>query len=370
MNKNILIGLNTSWSAFNFRSNLIKALIFEGYKVTVVSPVDEYTSRVKDLGCDFIEINLDPVGKNIFQEIYTFLQYLVIFFQVRPDYFLGFTIKPNLYGSIAAVLTNTRVLNNIAGLGRLFKQDTWQVWFFFKLYKIALSRSKKIFFQNKEDKDFFVTKKIVQSQKVSILPGSGVNLEKFAPTAMPARKATIFAFVGRLLLSKGICEFYEAAYQLIQNRCDCEFLVVGIPCQGDPDSIELDALNSLPGSRDVKLLPMSDSVEEILGRVHCLVLPSYYPEGTPRVLLEAAACGRVVVTTDAKGCRDAVIPDQTGFLCEPRNAISLRKSMEKIANLSTEELVRMGSLARSMVEKSYDEKRVIDIYLSSIKAAF
>jgi glycosyltransferase involved in cell wall biosynthesis len=365
----VLIGLNSAWNVVNFRSGLIRALIYSGYEVVVAAPADEYVEDLVKLGCRFIPLSMNSKGTSPVQDVLLLSQFLKVMRSERPDVFLGFTIKPNVYGSVAAHILGIPVINNIAGLGTVFMQNGWLNKLVRFMYKNALSRSFKVFFQNDDDRRMFVKSGLVSEDLTSRLPGSGVDLQRFSPTPLPGGSKLRFLLVARMLWDKGVGEFVEASKILRERGLDIECCLLGFLDVQNPGAISRKQIDEWVAGGDVLYLGARKDVRDEISQADCVVLPSVYREGTPRSLLEAAAMARPIVTTDSVGCRDVVSDGVNGYLCRPKDASDLADKMALVAGMSATERKVMGLRGRNRVEIEFDERLVINEYLLSINSA-
>lgn len=363
-----MITLNTAWNLINFRSGLIKALVAHGYEVIAIAPFDEYATRLSTLGCRFIPLPMDNKGTNPGRDLLLLARFFDLMRSERPDVFLGYTVKPNIYGSLAAHTLRIPVINNVAGLGTVFIKGGWLNQLVRGLYRIALSHSSKVFFQNDDDRQLFVSGGLVSETVADRLPGSGVDLTKFQPTPLPGRRVVRFLLIARMLWDKGVGQYVEAARLLKQRGIDAECCLLGFLDVQNPAAISRKQMNEWVSEGVVRYLGVSDNVRDEIAQADCVVLPSFYREGTPRTLLEAAAMARPIVTTDSVGCRDVVDDGVNGYLCKPKDASDLADKMERIVRVSPAEREVMGSLGRVKIEREFDEQIVIDKYLSAIEA--
>jgi glycosyltransferase involved in cell wall biosynthesis len=366
--KKILISINTTWNLVNFRSGLIRSLQGSGYEVIAVAPPDEYIPKLIELGCRYIPVSMDNKGTHPLRDFVLFVNFLKILAKERPALFLGYTVKPNVYGSLAANLLGIPVVNNIAGLGATFIRDSWLTRVVKFLYRFSLSRSSKVFFQNKDDKHLFVAEKLVRPEIVDLLPGSGIDLKKFSVAPFKATASCRFLLIARLLWDKGVGEYVEAARILRAKYPDIEFAILGFLDVQNPAAISRDQMNLWIGEGVIIYLGQQDDVRAEIAAADCIVLPSYR-EGTPRSLLEAAAMGRPIVTTDTVGCREVVDDHINGFLCKVKDTDDLALKMEAIYHLSPLERLEMGLAGRRKVEQEFDEQIVIRKYLEAIEIA-
>jgi len=364
----VLIALNTSWNLFNFRAGLIRALVAKGYEVVAVAPNDEYAPRLAELGCRFVALPMDNKGTHPGRDLLLFFRFFNLLRRERPDVFLGYTVKPNVYGSLAAHVLGIPVVNNIAGLGAVFIRDNWLTRLVRLLYKTALSRSRHVFFQNEEDMRLFVEQGLVAAEKVSRLPGSGVDLAAFRYAPMQPLENQTFRFllVARLLWDKGVGEYVEAARMVRRKYPTAKFQLLGFLDVKNPTAVSNTQMDDWVEEGVVEYLGVADDVKPYMAAADCVVLPSYR-EGVPRSLLEAAAIGRPIVTTDAVGCRDAVDDGVNGLLCRVSDAKDLADKLLRMIEMSPEERARMGLMGRRKMELEFDEKIVINRYLRVIE---
>ena len=365
----IALSANSCWYLYNFRKNTIRTLIAEGNKVICIAPEDQSTSKLIELGCIHQPTFLSANGINPLSELKTLYQLHALLRSLRPDVILTFNPKLNLYGGIAAKALKIRHIANISGLGTL--NDLGLVLRTLSLfcYRIALSSSKHVFFQNDRDKDLLCKLKIVNPSKTSRLMGSGVDLQQFHFREMPPAHQTRFVFIGRLIEQKGVRRYVEAA-RILQEKYGSavRFSIIGI--LENPTSkraitkIELDTWEKI---HNIQFRGTSDNVASDVAEDHAVVIPTTYSEGVPKVALESASVGRIVIISDLPGCRDTVEDGVTGFLCAPTQTNSIVEAMEQTANLDAESKIRMGRGARLRMQKLFDEKHNIEAYLAQIR---
>ena len=362
----IIISLNTAWNLVNFRSGLIRALVAAGHEVIAVAPEDRYAVGLKALGCRFVPLHMDNGGTNPIKDVLLTWRFLRMFAYERPDVYLGYTVKPNVYGSLAAHMLHIPVINNIAGLGAVFIKDSWLVRVVRWLYRAALKRSAKVFFQNDDDRQLFIDSGIVRAKVTDLLPGSGIDLKRFTPTFNDINIKFRFLLIARMLRDKGVGEYVEAAKLLRARWPQVEFCLLGFVDVQNPAAISRKEMDTWVAEGVVNYLGVSDDVRAEITTADCIVLPSYR-EGTPRTLLEAAAMARPIITTDAVGCREVVDDGVNGYLCKVRDAGDLAEKMERMLSLSKEQRVKMGMRGRAKMEAEFDEQIVIKKYLTAIE---
>jgi glycosyltransferase involved in cell wall biosynthesis len=364
----IIICTNSAWNLVNFRSKLIMALVETGHEVVAVAPYDKYATRLEVLGCKFVELKMDNAGTSPVRDALLLLRYWRLLKREQPGAFLGFTVKPNVYGSLAAHLLGIPVINNISGLGAVFIKGGWLTQLVQGLYRAALGRSAKVFFQNSDDRQLFLDGMLVQTKVTELLPGSGIDLHRFAVAPMPIANSKFrFLLIARMLRDKGVGEFVQAAKLLRDRWPYVEFCLLGFVDVQNPAAISRAEVESWVAQGFVKYLGVSDDVRNEIAIADCVVLPSYR-EGTPRSLLEAAAMGRPIITTDSVGCREVVDHGVNGYLCKVRHAEDLAEKMNQMLLLSPEQRIAMGSRGRVKMEAEFDEQIVIGKYLDAIEA--
>lgn len=364
----IAISSNTSWYLYNFRKNTILSLIKEGYKVIAIAPQDEYSSKLSVLGCEFIHISIDQGGTNPVRDIQTFFSFFQIYKKKNVDVVLNFTPKNNIYSTLAASFNGTKSINNIAGLGILFINESITSKIARFLYKISQSKASKLFFQNEDDRRLFLEKKITTKVPTDRLPGSGVDLSRFTLTPAPDDNKVKFLFIARMLYDKGIQQYVDAARTLKQKYGDhVELFLLGFLDVNNPSAVSTADMNAWVEEGIINYLGVSDNVEQEIAKVDCMVLPSYYREGVPKSLLEAGAMGKPIVTTDNVGCRETVDDGINGYLCEPRSSESLTEKLELIINMSHEQRLEMGEKSRLKIQNEFDEQIVITKYIDAVK---
>lgn len=366
MKKKIIIASNTGWSVLNFFSGLIKTLLEENLEVIVISPLDKCVPPLIHLGCKHIPIKMDSGGKNPFKDLYLFYRFYQILKFEKPSLFLSFTIKPTIYGSIASHFLNIPSIASIIGLGTLFIRRNWATYIAHILYKMALNKSKKVLFLNKEDMQLFVDKGLVHLAKAEYMPGSGIDLNHFGYKALPNLNKNIsFLLTARLLYEKGILEYVEAAKKIHLIYPEVQFKLLGFLNASNPSAISSSKIDEWVRNKHISYLGETNDVRLFISASDCIVLPSYR-EGLPRSLLEGAAMGRPLITTNAIGCKDVVDDGITGLLCKPRDADDLANKMLTIIEMSVEARTEMGRKGREKIEKEFDEKIVTKQYLQTI----
>ena len=362
----IVLAANDSRTIANYRPGLVRALRDAGFQVTVFAGDDRCLATLRKLGADLKLLPMASRGKSPVADLRTLMAYMRELRRLRPAALLGFTVKPNIYGSAAARLLGIPVINNITGLGAVFARRTPLTRLVSALYRVALRRSSTIFFQNRDDFALFERLGVVTEGQGALLPGSGVDLDHFKPRAgrKPARPLT-FLFAARLLWDKGVREYVEAARIVRARSPNVRFEILGIVEPGR-SAVSAAQLRAWDSEGVVSYLGAADDVRDALSGADCVVLPTYYREGVPRVLLEGAAMGIPTITSDAPGCRDAVEDRKTGFLCAPRDIASLVDAIERMVALPPTQRKALGLAGRMKMEREFAEDIVHRAYLKAL----
>ena len=364
--RSVVVSANSCWNIVNFRAGLIRALLGNGWRVIVVAPQDAHAGAIAGLGATFVPLAMNSAGVSVREDFGLFLRYLRLFRTLRPAAFLGFTVKPNIYGSLAAQAAGARVINNVSGLGTAFIKRGILTRIVSALYRLSFRRSARVFFQNRDDLELFVGKRLVARSAADLLPGSGIDLEHFKPSAEPRRPGPFrFLLVGRLLWDKGVGEYVEAARLVRLRHPAATFQILGQLGAINRTAVPSGELERWRAEGIIDYLGEADDVRGAMSQADCIVLPSYR-EGLPRALLEGSAIGKPLIATDVPGCRDVVADGETGYLCAVRSAQSLADAMVKILEASEAERSTMGARGREKVELEYCQSRVIAKYLAVV----
>jgi len=363
---NIIIFSKSTWNVLNFRKNLIKEMIKNGWKVYVLATADIAKKNLKSIGCDIIPIEINNKKINPLTDLILFFKILRIYYLIKPSVACHFNIKPVIYGSMASRILKIPNINMITGLGTAFLSKSWINGVVKFLYYLSLKKTNSVFFQNEDDKNLFLKNNLVQLSSVYKTPGSGIDLNYFKTTNYPNNENTYFLLISRILWDKGIKEYVEAARYLKSKYNNISFNLLGPIEKESKSEISLSQINSWKNEGIVNYLGFVDDVRPYIIKSHCIVLPSYR-EGTPKSLLEAAAMARPVIATNVVGCKEVVKDGQNGFLCKNKDFISLAETMEKFILLSFDEKKKMGLMGRKKVVKEFDERIVINNYIETIK---
>ena len=360
---------NTAWSLFNFRLGVIRMCVSRGMEIFLLAPKDEYSAKLTAEGAILIPIRLINYSTNPIDEILLFYSLWRIYTREKFDLIFHYTIKPNIYGTLAAKLANLPSIAITTGLGRTFKFRSKAVNFAtLHLYKLAGRYCSQMWFLNQSDKETFLLKKIVKREKCFILPSEGINLRKFQPSyKIKNSPITRFLFAGRLLVEKGIYEFIEAARALKKETAKIRFEVLGFIDEDNAYSVSSHQILTWQKEGVIKYLGSTEDVRPYISRADCIVFPSYYREGISRILLESASMEKPIITSDNIGCKDVVIDGYNGLLCKPRSATDLIRTIRHFLKLSDADRKTMGRNGRIFVRKKYNEEDIIEIYHTKIK---
>lgn len=372
MSKKVVIVANSFWNFYNYRLNLINALKQNGYEVYLLANKDEYYKKFN--GYNRIVVSIDTKGKSIFNDLKTLIDFIRIYNKIKPDIVLNFNIKPNIYSSFAAMIVsmysqNIKVINNITGLGISFNKKSLISKLIILLYKFSSKKVYKVIFQNKDDLLFFLNYRIIKKEQADLVPGSGVdiNVYKSSKKTFTKNNPFIFSFISRLIKEKGIIEFIEAAKLIKKKYNNVKFYVIGPFEKEHPSSIDESYLNLAIKEKIICYKGFTDNVKKWLDIVDCVVLPSYYREGVPHILIQSASMGKPIITTNNVGCKEIVEDNFNGYLCKIKDPIDLAKKMEKILLANEEELKIFSKNSRKKVEDKFSDQIIIDKYLSLLK---
>ena len=365
--KKIAILLNTSWYIYNFRRNLIQELISNNFKVFAIAPYDEYSDKIKELGCEYYNIQFDSKSKNPIADIKLMFDIRKRLKNIKPDILLNFTIKPNIYGTLVARTLKIPCINNVAGFGTLFSENLISRTFFKALFKISQKKARIVFFQNPDDFEELTKSGVIDLKKADLLPGSGVNLNEFAYVPVTNNRNIIFLLIARMIYPKGIQELAQAAKKLKEKGFkNFEVHLLGEMNVNNPLAIHKEELDEICNNQYITYLGKTDDVNSEIQKSDVVVLPSYYREGTPKSLLEALAVGRPIITTDMPGCKETVVNNVNGFICEPKSVDDLFLKMEKFIKMDFFERRNMGEQSRKLAEEKFDESIVLRKYLDAM----
>lgn len=355
----VLFLVNHDVVIYNFRKELVARLLDEGYEVYISSPYGERINELVEMGCHYLEVDLNRHGLNVIQEWKLLRYYKKIIKDIKPLVVLTYTIKPNIYGGLASKSLGVPYIANITGLGSSvvnggFIQTVTKI-----LYRSAFKNITRVFFQNKSNQQFFIDNKIALGRH-KLLPGSGVNLNHFTSIEYPEENVTEFVFISRIMKEKGIDEYLEAAKYIKEKYPNIVFHVLGF----SEENYEYQ-LHSLHEQGIIKYHGMQRDIRKYLAVSHCTVHPSYH-EGMSNVLLESAASARPIITTDVNGCKEIVDENISGYLIEKANSQDLIGKIKKFLELSKLQKETMGLAGREKMEREFDREIVVDAYMDEI----
>ena len=363
----VAVAANSAWNILTLRQGLIRGLAAAGYEPVLIAPTDASAAdRMSALGAEQVAIGLDRSGLNPVADLGLLLAYRRTLKRLSPAAFLGFTIKPNIYGCIAAQALGIPAIPNVSGLGTAFLRGGSLKYLVTAMYRFAFSRCPVVFFQNPDDLQLFVQRRIIRRPQARLVPGSGIDLAYYAPVVLAAGPPR-FLLIARLLRDKGVCEYVKAARMLRPEFPDARFQFLGPLDEGNRSAVRQDELDSWVAEGVIDYLGSAEDVRPHIAAATVVVLPSYR-EGLPRSLLEGAAMARPLVATDVPGCREVVCPGVNGLLCDARSANSLAEAMRKLIRMQPEERSQMGVASRRLVEERFGEDRVVQAYVDALDA--
>jgi glycosyltransferase involved in cell wall biosynthesis len=370
--KKIALVANSAWSVYNFRIDLIRHLLLH-FEVLIIAPKDDFAGELEKAGCFYRDIHFNNRSENPLRDYTLFKSLERIYRAEKPDFIFHYVIKPNIYGSLAAARCGIQSVAVITGLGYTFDRHNWLNRIVSFLYRKALKKASEVWFLNQEDANEFVQRKLVSAEKIKILPGEGINTEFFFPQInKPIARSKAFQFLmgTRLLRSKGVGVYVEAARILKNKHRDIRFELIGFFEKNHPDSISESELRQWQKRGIIHYGGFARDVRPFLRQADCFVFPSFYHEGIPRCLLEAAAMQVPIITSQNTGCREVVQEGVNGFLSAPNNAIDLAARMEEMMALNNNQRIEMGKKGRELVTEKFRIDLILKEYdqtLSSLK---
>ena len=363
----ITLVCNTAWAIYTYRQGLIRELVARGVEVTVLAPRDRTFDLLSAMGCRCIDLPVASKGTNPRDDLRTLWALYRRYRSIRPHIVFHYTIKPNIYGSIAAKLAGVDSVAVTTGLGYVFIQQSRAAQVAKKLYRFAFRFPREVWFLNRDDQAAFVDQKLlVHPERARLLHGEGVDLEQFAFTPLPDKPHFDFVLIGRLLWDKGVGEYVEAARRLRARYPQARFRLLGPVGVDNPSAITRDEVAAWEQEGVIEYLGEAHDVRPFIAAADCVVLPSYR-EGVPRTLMEASAMGRPIVATDVPGCREVVADGVNGLLCEVRNAESLAERLAQMLDMSGAARRAMGERGRQKVAAEFDERVVIEKYKDLVR---
>lgn len=363
----ILILANSCWHIYHYHLALIQFLQQQGYYIITAAPRDPFWLQLQQAGINehYHLQRLIAHNRNPWKEALFFGELLKLLHNEKPDFILSYTIKPNLYGSLAAKWLGIPILPTVTGLGYAFLHKKGITRLIPQLYRWAFRGLPQVVFQNTDDLNLFVQNQLINAQQGILIRGSGIDLNWFKPSPIvkTISKPLVFLYLGRLLADKGLRELAAAAQFLLNQNYNIEIWIAGEIQTGYPAHIRIKELETWVKSGVVRYWGYQEDVQQLLADCHVLVLPSYR-EGLSRALLEALAVGRPILTTDVAGCRDTVIPGKNGYLVPARDTASLAQAMAHFTTKTEAELAEMGRISTQLAGSIFSNEKIIDAYFN------
>lgn len=380
--KKILFIANSLRSMVNFRLDVIKALCID-YEIHIIAPTEVFFKNsndgkeiansdvevFKNLGINIHNICIDSKGKNPFMELKFIYNLFRNIKNINPDFMFNYTIKPVIYGSLVAKFLNISCISMITGLGYTFMDENRNSLLskiVISLYKFTLNKNKEVWFLNSDDYDEFISSNIIKKHIAKIIYGEGVNTEFYQPDFRKLDDKIKFLFIARMIKDKGIYEYIEASKIIKEKGYVCEFGMLGACDCDNPNAVNYNELKNEENKGFITYFGTSGNSKEYILNFTCIVLPSYYREGIPMTLMEAASCAKPLIATNVPGCKEVVEDGYNGFLCRKRDASDLADKMEKLINLNKDELEIMGQNSRKLALEKFDVSRIIMIYKQAL----
>ena len=368
-NRNIAIVANSTWNIYNFRLNIIRKLLNEGWAVTVIAPLDEYISykesfpRVKHIALK----SLNRDNRNPFKDFKLYQELKSIYKRLKPDLILHYTHKPNIYGGFAAKHCGIKSIAVVTGLGYPFIHKGLVNSITKKLYRLSSDCHSKMIFENEDDKAYFISQRLVKADKAYAIKGCGVDTAIYLPVPNGVEKEkSIFTFIGRLLHDKGIVEFVEAAQKIKARNPNTEFWVLGELDKENPSMVKKSQLLDWIEAGAIVYHGFVKDVRPFIAKSDCIVLPSYR-EGMPRIILEAMSMSKPVITTLTAGCRETVVDGENGFLVESKDSKALTDGMIQFLELNHDQKHTMGEKGRAMAIEAFNSEKIATVLYDIIR---
>jgi glycosyltransferase involved in cell wall biosynthesis len=367
--KIVVIVSNSTWNVLNFRLPVIRALRAAGYRVVVLAPVDESVSALsQEPGLELVPLRrLDRAGTGLWSNLGLFFELWRWYGRLKPQLLIHYTIKPNIFGNLAAALRRIPSFCVVTGLGYTYLHRGWVQWVSRQLYAFSFRFARLVLFENADDRDLMVQQKLIARVRTRVVNGCGVDIRHFSPNGLsPQQGKTVFTFIGRLLADKGIHEFVAAARQASKTCPKAEFWIVGGLDERNPAHVDRATLIDWVQSGVVQYKGATLDVRPFIAQSNWVVLPSYR-EGLPRVLTEAMAMGKPIIATDTAGCRDTVEPGKNGFLVPVQDANALARTFEMCYRMPGEQLAKMGQWGRARAENLFESDKIGQVFREMVQ---
>jgi len=366
--KNIFLSSNTSWYLYNFRKSTIVELINQGYKPVCIAPKDEYSEKLIGLGAEFISLSVEGKSTNPFKEVLVIFRIFKILLKYRPLFVFNFTIKMNIYFGLCCILLKIPYSNNVSGLGTAFLHKGFAYSIAKKMYGISNHLAKVVFFQNEDDLNLFANLRLADRKSSILLPGSGVDIKEFSYQPLNKENSFhTFIMIARVIGDKGVKEFVHASTMVADIYPETRFQILGDWDISNKSRFDESIIKGWQSTTNVEFLGHQENVKPWIYKSDVIVLPSYR-EGMPRTVLEAASCGRPAIVSDVPGCRHAIKPERTGWLCEVKSSRSLADKILFCIELSHSTLEEHGKLAREHIECNFSDELVINQYIKLLES--
>lgn len=364
--KKIVLVCNTSWGMMMFRSGLMKRLVKEGYHVSVLAPLDDHSYEIQELGCHYINVPMDNKGSNFIKDFLLLRCLYKHYRDIKPDLVFHYTIKPNIYGTLAAKYSGVNSIAVITGLGYTFINNGLTSKVAKYLYKISLKHAQKVWFINHEDRKKFIKDGIVIKELMEVLPSEGVDMEWYAPRVKSSIDDTFrFVLIARLLWDKGVGELVKATHIIKEKYPNVEVQLVGFVGSKNPQAISKEQVEYWVEKGWVKYMGSTNDVRDFIAEADCIVLPSYR-EGISKILMESASMAKPIIASNVPGCRELVEHTSSGYLCDAMDYYDLALKMEEMLLLSEKRRKQMGKRGRERIQEEFDENIVLAKYLQTI----
>ncbi|MGL6064068.1 MAG: glycosyltransferase family 4 protein [Fusobacteriaceae bacterium] len=364
----IMFVANKLWDIYIFRGRTIKKLVEDGHEIVVIAPDDKRIDIERELGVKVIDIAVDKRGINPIKDLKLMMTLIKIYKKEKPNLIFHYTIKLNIYGTLAAKFLNKKNIAVITGLGYSFVSKGIISKLAKILYKFSMKFANEVWVLNSDDKNVLLEERITQEEKIFILPSEGVDIEKYKPVeSKRVDDKIIFLMIARAFYDKGFGEYSKVAKILKEKYGPkIEFQFLGALGESQRSGIDEQEMKKLQEEGNIIYLGITNDVPSIVKGCDCIVLPSYR-EGMSMVLLEGAAMEKPLIATNVTGCKEIIENEKTGFLVKVKSVSSLLEGMEKFINLSKEERVRLGVLGREKIMKEYQDDIIIKIYRDKVK---
>lgn len=359
----VLFLASTFESIYGLRREIIESLLEQGMEVYAAALPTRHEEKLRAMGCVIEHIQLSRRGCNPLEDLLFLRQCVGLFRRVKPTLILSFTIKPNIYGTMAAHLTGCPIVCNVTGTGPAFLHPGFRSWLIRLLYRVALRYPRRVFFQNADDMDYFLRHHLLYGNGELLPWGSGVNLDTHRLLTMPPDDVTHFIFVGRIMRLKGVDTFFSCAERMRREQLPCCFHVAG--AEDEPRYAE--KVQRLAREGIIENHGFCYPIDSMLAHCHCVVLPSLGGEGVPNCLMESCACGRACIASDVNGSRDVVMEGKNGYLFPAGDADALYRCMKRFMALPYAEKCAMGLAGRQHAEAHYSRKNVVERYVLEIQ---